>query len=58
VKIITSYDFPPISDRRFDWSAYQDGWEPGLPLGHGPTREAAIADLLEQLEDQKDAGRD
>ena len=52
-KVITSSDFPPIPDRRFDWSAYQDGWEPGLPLGRGATREEAIADLLEQLKDQE-----
>jgi hypothetical protein len=53
IKIITSYDFPPIPLRRFDWSAYQDGWEPGAPLGRGATKEAAIADPLEQLEDQE-----
>jgi hypothetical protein len=50
-KIITSYDPPPIPLRRFDWSAYQDGWEPGEPFGRGPTKEAAIADLLEQIEE-------
>jgi hypothetical protein len=53
-KIITSYDFPPIPIRCFDWSAYQDGWEPGLPFGRGPTREAAIADLLEQLNEEEE----
>jgi len=35
------------------WSACQDGWEPGCPWGHDPTEEAAIADLLEQLQDQE-----
>jgi hypothetical protein len=50
MKIITSFDFPPIPDRRFDWLAYDEGWEPGAPLGRGATREWAIADLLEQLE--------
>jgi hypothetical protein len=52
-KIITSHDFPPIPDRRFDWSAYLDGYEPGAPLGRGPTEESAIADLLEQLEERE-----
>jgi hypothetical protein len=50
MKIITSYDFPPVPLRRFDWSAYLEAYEPGAPLGHGATEEAAIADLLEQLE--------
>jgi hypothetical protein len=51
MKIITSYDFPPIPLRCFDWSAYLEGYEPGAPLGRGPTKEAAIADLLEQIEE-------
>jgi hypothetical protein len=44
--IITEYVHPPIPDRRFDWAAYRDGWEPGAPRGEGPTEQAAIADLL------------
>jgi hypothetical protein len=46
---------PPIPDRRFDYAAYDDATYCGCgechcPTGEGPTRQAAIADLLEQLE--------
>ena len=40
--------FPPIPTRQFDYRAYRDGYEPGMPLGEGPTPEYAIADLKEQ----------
>jgi len=53
-KIITSYVFPPIPDRRFDWSAWRDGDEPNddgqMTTGYGATEAEAIADLKEQLE--------
>ena len=53
-KIVTSYVFPPIPDRRFDWSAWRDGDEPNddgqMTIGYGATEEEAIADLKEQLE--------
>jgi hypothetical protein len=51
--IKTSYVFPPIPDRSRDWCAYDDDTYdgPGSVLGWGPTKEAAIADLLERLED-------
>jgi hypothetical protein len=53
MKIKTSYVFPPIPIRNFDWCAYDDNTYdgPGSVIGWGPTRESAIADLLEQLED-------
>ena len=50
----------PIPDRRYDWSASLDGYDggdddtPGDPCGWGATEEAAIQDLLEQLEDAND----
>jgi hypothetical protein len=50
-KIITDFVYPPIPDRRWDWSAYRDGYEPGEPLGSGPTEQTAIDDLLQQEED-------
>jgi hypothetical protein len=52
MKIRTEYVFPPIPDRRFDWSAVDDDTcdGPGYPIGTGPTEAAAIADLLEQIE--------
>jgi hypothetical protein len=49
-RVITSHVYPPIPSRNFDWSAVADGYEPGVPIGFGPTKEAAIADLLEQIE--------
>ena len=41
--------YPPIPDRRFDYQAVLDGYEPGDAIGHGQTAEAARADLVEQL---------
>lgn len=46
-RIITSYDRPPIPTKAFDWSAA--GW-PSNCIGHGPTEQAAIDDLLRQEE--------
>jgi hypothetical protein len=61
VKIHTSFDYPPISVRTFDWSAVtddydcdcdQDGFFSTCPVGHGATEQDAIEDLLEQIADQ------
>ena len=49
MRVITNHDFPPIPDRRFDWSATGDGYEPGDAIGRGPTELAAIEDLAYQL---------
>jgi hypothetical protein len=51
--IRTFYEFPPIPDRRWDWSAVTDDYEPGHPIGRGPTEADAVRDLLEQLEEPK-----
>lgn len=40
---------PPIPVRCMDWRATVEGYEPGDAMGWGPTRSAAIADLLDQL---------
>jgi hypothetical protein len=51
VKIRTEFIFPPIPSRQFDWTAIDDDtYEAGAPIGFGATEEAAIADLLEQIE--------
>ena len=52
--IKTEYVYPPIPNRNFDWSAIDDDTYdgPGSPIGTGPTEQAAIDDLLEQLEEQ------
>ena len=48
-KIITNFDYPPIPIRDMDWSAFLEGYEPGDPVGRGPTEAAAIDDLVEQI---------
>jgi hypothetical protein len=54
MNIKTSFDFPPIPNRAFDWSAIDDdSYDYDQPVGRGPTEESAIADLLEQLEERK-----
>lgn len=45
-KIRTDNIFPPIPDRRFDWQAVFEDYEPGGPIGYGRTEQAAIDDLL------------
>ena len=49
--IRTDYVFPPIPDRRFDWSAIDDETYDGegCPIGYGRTEQEAIEDLLDQL---------
>lgn len=55
MKIITNFVYPPIPDRQCDWSAVLENYDGGnvdydTPsrdrIGRGPTREAAIADLM------------
>lgn len=52
-RIVTEFVHPPIPIRRFDWRATRESYEPGDPMGEGPTEDAAIADLLMQ-EDERD----
>lgn len=52
MKIVTSYDPPPIPDRRHDWLAWDDDtYEPGCPVGEGATEDEAVADLMAKLGD-------
>lgn len=56
VTIETSHVYPPIPERGFDWSAivpaeYDGAPDSHSPIGRGATEEAAIADLLEQIEE-------
>lgn len=52
MKIITTYDPPPIPDRCFDWSAVTENYDgPGCPIGRGRTAEEAVVDLRQQLDD-------
>lgn len=52
MRIVTEFVYPPIPDRRFDWSAVDDETYagPGCPIGRGATEAEAIADLMEQLD--------
>ncbi len=47
-KIITSYDYPPILIRDYDWSAIREDYEPGDLIGIGITEQDAIDDLVRQ----------
>lgn len=52
LRIITSYEYPPIPDRSMDWSAVREGYDGAQDshcvIGRGPTEAAAIADLIER----------
>lgn len=49
-KIVTSHnDWQPWPE--FDWSAWRDGDEESGVRGYGPTKEAAIADLISKEEE-------
>lgn len=50
MKIIVTYDRPPIPTREMDYSALDDdtyGGEVSDPIGRGRTREAAMRELAE-----------
>lgn len=51
-KIRTSFIYPPIPIRQFDWAAWFDGEEEYL-TGHGQTEQDAIEDLRQQAADRK-----
>ena len=51
-KIIVSFDPPPIPPRDHDWCAYFDDVGPEAGQGWGATREAAIADLKENHQEE------
>ena len=50
-KIITSYDYPPIPDRKYDWSAIRESYDEGDLIGYGRTEQEAINDLISQEND-------
>ena len=56
MKIVTNFVYPPIPDRRFDWSAvtedYDGAEDAHCPVGWGRTEAEAIADLLEKIEER------
>lgn len=57
MKIITHFVYPPIPDRRFDWSAVTDDYcgaeDSHCPIGYGATEAEAVADLKAEIEERK-----
>lgn len=56
MRIVTEHVYPPIPCRQFDWSAvdadtYDGAPDAHCPIGRGPTEQAAVADLMRQLEE-------
>ena len=52
INIQTDYDPKPIPIRRFDWEAVDyDTLDYDSVTGFGATKEEAIADLMERLDD-------
>lgn len=52
INIQTYYDPKPIPIRKFDWEAFDsDALDYDSVTGFGATKEEAIADLMEQLEE-------
>jgi hypothetical protein len=43
-------DFWPVSDHSFAWSA-SDADSIGEPIGHGSTKDEAVADLMAKLQE-------
>lgn len=53
MKIKTGFINPPISDRKYDWIAFDDetyGGEESDVVGYGKDEIAAIRDLLDNIE--------
>lgn len=48
--IRVDFIYPPIPDRRYDYQATFADYDEGDPIGHGPTEQAAIDDLHEEVE--------
>ncbi len=53
MNIRTDYIFPPIPDRRFDWSAIDDDsyCGHGSSVGYGRTEQEAVDDLRQQMDE-------
>ena len=54
MKIVTTLIYPPIPIRDFDYCAVDDDTYDGegCPIGYGRTKEAAVADLMQQIEER------
>lgn len=54
MKIVTSFQFPPIPIRDFDWCAYYDGQEEAGHYGYGRTEVEAIQDFIDNYQADHD----
>ena len=52
-KILTSYDYPSIPIRDYDWSAFREDYDEGDLIGYGETEQSAINDLIRK-ENERD----
>lgn len=50
--IDTEFVYPPVPIRNQDWAAWEDGKEEFGPVGRGGTREEAVEDLLERIDEE------
>jgi hypothetical protein len=62
MNIRTIHICPPIPNRNYDWCAYDndkfDAENSDSVVGYGSTKEEAIADLLQQIEEASDVNDD
>ena len=54
VMVITTYIKPPIPTRDNDWQAVLDNYEPGEPIGYGPTEADAVCSLYIEIAQRED----
>ena len=45
-RIVTEFVYPPIHSQEWDWSAVEDGYEPGDPIGRGLRVPLEVLDLV------------
>ncbi len=57
-KIVTSSTHSPLPYRCHDWCAHYEGEEEAGNYGYGATPEAAIADFIENCQEEHDARLD
>jgi hypothetical protein len=50
-QIVTDYVCPPIPTRAFDWCAYFEGDEEDGPRGWGASKEEAVQNLLDIVDE-------
>ena len=51
--IVVTHVYPPIPFRNFDWCAYVEGTEETGRYGYGRTKQEAIDELMERIEESR-----